>query len=161
VNPVGHEGRLLSLSKRWWINSQAARAKQLATLEKAIGKVRGFLQGHEDKVGASGRIKQSNMTDNESAKMRTSKGVMQGYTAVALVDAKHQVVVNAAAYGEGQEHGLLIPMIEGAQNSWLAVSYKALARWMLQEAAANAFVRAAPLVSRRRARRLVGSTGER
>jgi transposase len=94
----------------------AVRAKQQATLEQAIGKVRGFLQGHQDKVGASGRIKQSNITDNESAKMRTSKGVVQGYTAVALVDGKHQIVVNAEAYGEGQEHGLLIPMIEGARQ---------------------------------------------
>jgi hypothetical protein len=37
-----------------------------------------------------------------------------------------------------------------ARNSWLPVSYKAMARWMLQEASANAFVRAAPLVSRSR-----------
>ncbi len=39
---------------------------------------------------------------------------------------------------------------EGALNSWLPVSYEAMGRWMLEEAAANEFVRAAPLVSRRR-----------
>ncbi|MBY0275993.1 SDR family oxidoreductase [Candidatus Binatia bacterium] len=38
----------------------------------------------------------------------------------------------------------------GAQNSWMPVSYRAMGRWMLHEAAANDFVRAAPLVSRRR-----------
>jgi putative NADH-flavin reductase len=38
----------------------------------------------------------------------------------------------------------------GAPNSWMPVSYRAMGRWMLQEAAANEFVRAAPLVSRRR-----------
>ncbi len=38
----------------------------------------------------------------------------------------------------------------GALNSWLPVSYEAMGRWMLEEAAANEFVRAAPLVSRRR-----------
>jgi putative NADH-flavin reductase len=38
----------------------------------------------------------------------------------------------------------------GALNSWSPVSYKAMGRWMLEEAAANEFVRAAPLVSRRR-----------
>jgi len=38
----------------------------------------------------------------------------------------------------------------GAQNSWLPVSYQAMARWMLEESVANEFVRAAPLVSRRR-----------
>ncbi|MBK8725244.1 MAG: NAD(P)H-binding protein [Holophagaceae bacterium] len=39
---------------------------------------------------------------------------------------------------------------DGAENSWLPVSYEAMARWMLAEATANAFVHAAPLVSRRR-----------
>jgi putative NADH-flavin reductase len=39
---------------------------------------------------------------------------------------------------------------EGALNSWSPVSYRAMGRWMLEEATANDFVRAAPLVSRRR-----------
>ncbi len=39
---------------------------------------------------------------------------------------------------------------EGAQNSLSPVSYDAMGRWMLEEAAANEFVRAAPLVSLRR-----------
>jgi hypothetical protein len=38
----------------------------------------------------------------------------------------------------------------GVLNSWSPVSYEAMGRWMLEEAAANEFVRAAPLVSRRR-----------
>ena len=38
---------------------------------------------------------------------------------------------------------------EGALNSWSPVSYEAMGRWMLEEAAAAEFVRAAPLVSRR------------
>jgi hypothetical protein len=37
-----------------------------------------------------------------------------------------------------------------AVNSWAPVSYEAMGRWMLEEAMANEFVRAAPLVSRRR-----------
>ena len=38
----------------------------------------------------------------------------------------------------------------GALNSWLPVSYQAMGRWMIEESAANRFVRSAPLVSRRR-----------
>jgi len=38
----------------------------------------------------------------------------------------------------------------GALNSWLPVSYQAMGRWMIEEAAADRFVRSAPLVSRRR-----------
>jgi putative NADH-flavin reductase len=37
-----------------------------------------------------------------------------------------------------------------AHNSWMPVSYRAMGQWMLEEAGANEFVRAAPLVSRRR-----------
>lgn len=39
---------------------------------------------------------------------------------------------------------------EGALNSWMPVSYDAMGRWMLEEAAANDYIRAAPLVSRPR-----------
>ena len=95
-----------------------ARAKQIDTLEAALTKVRGFLRCHEDKVGASGRVKKSNITDPESARMKTSKGVIQGYTGVAVVDGKHQIVVGAQAFGEGQEHGLLVPMLEHTREAF-------------------------------------------
>jgi transposase len=92
-----------------------AREQQIQTLNAAIDKVRRFLQRHQDKVGPSGRVKKSNITDNESAKMKTSKGVVQGYDGVAMVDGQHQIIVHAEAFGEGQEHGLLIPMIEATR----------------------------------------------
>jgi len=53
------------------------------------------------------------VTDPDSAKMKTSHGVIQGYTAVAAVDGRHQVIVHGAAHGEGQEHGLLKPAVDG------------------------------------------------
>jgi hypothetical protein len=83
-----------------------------------VDKVRGFLRCRQDKIGAKGKIKKSNITDNDSAKIKGSKGVIQGYSGMALVDAKHQVIVHAAAFGENQEHGLLIPMLEGARQSY-------------------------------------------
>ena len=95
-----------------------ARAKQIDTLEAALAKVRGFLRCHEDQVGACGRVKKCNITDPESAKMKTSKGVIQGYTGVAVVDGKHQIVVGAEAFGEGQEHGLLVPMLEHTREAF-------------------------------------------
>jgi putative NADH-flavin reductase len=48
------------------------------------------------------------------------------------------------------ERPVASPDWAGALNSWMPVSYRAMGRWMLEEAAANEFVRAAPLVSRRR-----------
>ena len=44
------------------------------------------------------------MTDNDSAKMATSKVVIQGYTGVAAVDSRHQIIVAAVAHGSGSEH---------------------------------------------------------
>lgn len=41
---------------------------------------------------------------------------------------------------------------EGGPNSWSPVSYAAMGRWLLEEAATNRFVRQAPLVSRGRLR---------
>ncbi len=49
----------------------------------------------------------SNLTDNESAKMTTRKGTIQGYNGVATVDKKHQIIIDALAFGEGQEHQTL------------------------------------------------------
>jgi transposase len=96
---------------------RAARAKQTETLKAALDKVRGFLRCGQDKVGSQGRLKKSNITDNDSAKIKTAKGTFQGYTGVALVDDKHQVIVHAQAFGQGQEHGLLIPVLEAAAAS--------------------------------------------
>ncbi len=83
--------------------------KQRQKLRRTSRKIKRFLEDNEDRVGTSGRVVQSNITDNDSAKMKTSHGVIQGYTGV---DAKHQVIVHAEAHGQGQEHGLLEPTIE-------------------------------------------------
>ena len=96
----------------------AAREQQIETLNKALSKVERFLSNHNEKLGRSGKPIQSNVTDNESAKMPTSKGVVQGYNGVAMVDAKHQVIVHAEAHGEGQENSLLQPMIEGTKATF-------------------------------------------
>ena len=78
---------------------------------------RGIFDAGKTKSGRKGGLKKSNITDNDSAKMKGANGVIQGYTGVALVDAKHQVIVHAPAFGEGQEHGLLIPVLEAAAQA--------------------------------------------
>jgi transposase len=94
--------------------------KYVATLTQNIKKIRTWLQENDDKPGKKGPIK-SNITDNESAKMKTSRGVIQGYDGVAAVDAKHQVIVHAEVFGSPQEHDLLYPMIEGTRNNFAAI----------------------------------------
>lgn len=81
--------------------------QQIETLTRNSRKVRDWLAVTPEKTNRRGEPLKSNLTDNESATMKTSHGVVQGYTGVAAVDAKSQVVVHASAYGTGQENGLL------------------------------------------------------
>ncbi len=74
-------------------------AQYAATLKEKVKKIKTWLNDNDDKPGKTGKPRKSNVTDNESAKMKTSKGVIQGYDGVAMVDSKHQVVVHAAAFG--------------------------------------------------------------
>jgi transposase len=93
-----------------------AAAKTLARVERLqrdATQLREWLAAHpEDRRGARGSVRKSNRTDNDSAKMATSKGVIQGYTAVAAVDAAHQIIIEAQAHGTGSEHELLVPIVE-------------------------------------------------
>ncbi len=93
----------------------------IRTLRRRIKKVSQWLDDNDDKTGKTGKPRKSNITDNESAKMKTSHGVIQGYDGVATVDSKHQIVVHAEAYGQPQEHDLLEPMIEKTQDNFKAI----------------------------------------
>ncbi len=86
----------------------------IATLDKAHEKIDRFLKSEAPRMGNGKRPTEvkSNITDNESAKMTTSKGTIQGYNGVAAVDKKHQIIVDAQAFGSGQEQHTLQPVIE-------------------------------------------------
>ncbi len=66
-------------------------AKRIARLTNDAEPLREWLATHHtDRCGPTGRLRKSNRTDNESAKTAKDKGVIQGYTEVAAVDAKHR-----------------------------------------------------------------------
>jgi len=90
----------------------------IETLDKAAEKIDRFLKMQSPRMGQGKRSKEvkSNITDNESGKMTTSKGTIQGFNGVAAVDKKHQVVVDAQAFGEGQEHHTLAPVLESIES---------------------------------------------
>jgi transposase len=92
-------------------------AQRIERLQKDAAQMRQWLKDHpEDRHGAKGSIRKSNRTDNESAKMATSKGVIQGYTGGAAVDSQCQVIVEAQAHGSGSEQALLIPVVEAMRD---------------------------------------------
>jgi transposase len=95
--------------------------KRIQRLENKAKRIEKFLAEESPKIGAQGKEIQSNITDNESAKMATSHGVIQGYNANAMVDEAHQVIVQAEAFGCVDDGRLMRPMIEGAKRNFEAI----------------------------------------
>ena len=93
---------------------QERALQAIETLNKAHDKIDQFLKTQTPRMGKGKRVKEvkSNITDNESARMTTSKGTIQGYNGVATVDKKHQIIIDAQAFGEGQEHHTLKPVLQ-------------------------------------------------
>lgn len=100
------------------------RAKRLDqtvnTLTKAHNKIGQFLKTAKPRMGQGKKSKEvkSNITDNESGKMLTSKGTIQGYNGIASVDKKHQIIIDAQVFGEGSEHHTLQPVLESIADRY-------------------------------------------
>jgi hypothetical protein len=56
--------------------------------------------------------------------MMTSHGVVQGYNSQGLIDAKHQVIVHGEAFGNGQDHGHIPPMLTGALENLQSIGHE-------------------------------------
>lgn len=90
-------------------HKEEQQIKKLRTISKKIKK---YLTTTDERLGSRGKPIKSNITDNESAKMKTSHGTIQGYVGVSAVDSKHQIIISAEAFGQGPEHDLLEPIVE-------------------------------------------------
>ena len=84
--------------------------KEQDRLQKAIERIHhqkkrieSFLETHSPRVHNGSHEVKSNLTDNESAKLKSSAGYIQGYNALAITDSKHQIVLNAYAIGRQYE----------------------------------------------------------
>jgi len=76
-------------------------AQTLNTLNAAHEKIDRFLKQSSPRMGA-GKV----------PKEVKSKGTIQGYNGIASVDKKHQVIIDAQAFGSGQEQQTLQPVLE-------------------------------------------------
>ena len=95
------------------VSDAEREARTIGRLRREAEHIRTWLEKHpEDRRGPGGGLRKSNRTDNESAKMATSKGVIQGYTGVATVDEQHQIVIDAQAHGTGSEQELLLIVVD-------------------------------------------------
>jgi transposase len=88
--------------------------KRITRLQRRLATVRKWSEANEPKIGRSGKEIKSNVTDNDSAKMVTSHGTIQGYNAQAMVDDKHQIILYGEAMSNGQDFAHLEPVVTGA-----------------------------------------------
>ncbi|MBY4679151.1 IS1182 family transposase, partial [Marinobacterium arenosum] len=100
---------------------QQKQVQQIEKLERVSAKIKKHLATEPERLGRRGTPIKSNITDPDSAKMKTAKGVIQGYNGVAAVDSKHQIIVHAQAYGAGQEQHTLSPMLFGIRRQFRAL----------------------------------------
>jgi hypothetical protein len=92
------------------------RARQKEKLLAQAQRLERFVAEAEPRAGVRGQEVQSNVTDNESARMTTSHGVIQGYNAQALVDEQAQIIVHGRASGVGQDQAQIEPVLSGAEE---------------------------------------------
>jgi transposase len=93
------------------------REKQIERLRNKAARIEKFLREHEPKYGPKAKEVTSNVTDNESAKMWSGHGLIQGYNGQALIDRKHQVIIHAEAFGHSQDYAHGPPMLDGAMQN--------------------------------------------
>ncbi len=105
--------------------SGTSRQKQVEKLQKKADLIEKWLAENQPKMGTTGKENQSNLTDNDSAKMMTSHGTIQGYNGQALIDGKHQVIIHGEAFGNGQDHGHVPPMLEGTLANLQSIGHGA------------------------------------
>jgi transposase len=98
--------------------SRHSEERKIVTLERKAKKITDWLADNDERIGRRGKPVKSNITDNDSAKLVSSHGVIQGYNGVATVDEKHQVVVDAQAFGDGHEAAHVSEIIKSIETTF-------------------------------------------
>ena len=95
----------------------SSRERQIDKLKKQAARIEKWLKQNDAKIGVNKKELRSNVTDNDSAKMYSGHGTVQGYNAQALVDSKQQVIVHGEAIGKGLDNDNLAPVVDGAKKN--------------------------------------------
>jgi transposase len=93
----------LNPTARSYVYDEEYQKRHLKRIEDKITYIETFLKTAEGKKGAGGTEIKSNITDNESAKIKGPHGYIQGYNGIAIADSTNQVIVAAEAFGSGSE----------------------------------------------------------
>ena len=91
--------------------------KRQKHLKRQIEKIGAFLETMEQKEGKRGKEIKSNVTDNESAMIRSSAGFLQGYIGIAVSDKQNQIIISAEAVGSTNEGEYLPDILDTTQRA--------------------------------------------
>jgi len=100
------------------------RERSIKRLEKKLKRLNTFLNEAKPKAGISGSEVQSNITDNESARIKSPHGYIQGYNGITIADSGNQVVVTAEAIGSGPENGCFPEMLDRLEENMKTITGK-------------------------------------
>jgi hypothetical protein len=107
-----------------YVYDKEYQEKHLERIEKKLGYIDEFLGRAEERNGSGGEEVKSNITDNESAKIKGSHGYIQGYNGIAAADSKSQVLVAAEAFGSGSGNEHFPAMMEAPGETMGALTGK-------------------------------------
>jgi hypothetical protein len=99
-------------------------AERIRRYEGQIKKLDDFDKTQKERMGSRGKEVQSNITDNESAKIQGPHGVIQGYNGIAVADAKNQIVVAAEVFGSVYEGEHFPHMLNETEKSMAEITGK-------------------------------------
>jgi len=100
------------------------RRRSVEALEEKLEKLNVFLRTAKPKTGVSGDEVQSNITDNESAVIKSPHGYIQGYNGITIADSGNQVIMCAEAVGSGAESGAFPKMLDSLEDSMKMITKK-------------------------------------
>jgi hypothetical protein len=118
--------KISELDERGELDKEAKEnyKKRQKKLNRQICVISDFLAVMKQKEGKrTGEIK-SNVTDNESALIRSSSGYIQGYIGLAVSDKRNQIIVSAEAVGSANEGEHLAQMLDDTMSNMAEVGVK-------------------------------------
>jgi transposase len=98
--------------------------ERIKRYEEQIKKLDGFDKTRDERKGSRGDEIQSNITDNESAKIQGPHGVIQGYNGIAVADSENQVIVAAEVFGSVYEGEQFPHMLEEVEKNMAEITGK-------------------------------------
>ena len=100
------------------------REKSIKKAKKKLKKLNQALEKLEPRMGLADAEVKSNITDNESAFIKTSDGYVQGFNGIAVADSANQVILCAEVTGSVAESGKFPEMLDTLKENMKEVTGK-------------------------------------